>query len=277
MSGFSIDWLDLREDADHRGRDSVLLEQAKGWVAAAPSSDKAPVIVDLGAGTGSTLRAFSAAGMAPASLTWRLVDNDRELLDEARRRHGSIHQLETCPADLAQVAALPLTDTRLITASALFDLVSPDFIETLATALQTRCQHTPVGVYAALNYNGVTQWTPAHPLDDVVLDAFNRDQRRDKGFGPALGPDAASCMEKAFSNAGFAVHSASSPWGLSSADRELVSALIRGIASAVAQAPRLDQASLDDWADYRLDNVSTGTCTVGHTDILALPTLAWKR
>lgn len=271
MSGFSIDWLDLREDADRRARDSDLLEQARRWLAGDRTSDGGAVVVDLGAGTGSTLRAFSATGTDAASLTWRLLDHDQELLDEARCRHGAQYRIETCPTDLSEIAALPLEDARLVTASALFDLASAGFIEALAAALQTRCQRGPAGLYSALNYDGATHWTPVHPLDDVVLDAFNRDQRRDKGFGPALGPDAGACMERVFTAAGFAVHCASSPWELNGADRELVSALTEGIAGAVAGDPRLNRRSLEDWVRFRQSNVATGTCTVGHTDLLALP------
>lgn len=271
MSGFSIDWLDLRETADLRARDNALLERAAGWLKPRLSSDGTPVVVDLGAGTGSTLRAFSTAHTDTESLTWRLVDHDRNLLAEARRRHGGRHRIETCPADLAQVTALPLEDTRLVTASALFDLVSAGFIEALATALQSRSPDQPAAVYAALNYNGLTRWTPVHPLDDTVLAAFNDDQRRDKGFGPALGPDAGACMERVFTRAGHTVHSASSPWELNSTDQALVTALIEGIAGAVARDPRLDPALLEDWIRFRQANVATGTCTVGHTDLLALP------
>ena len=33
MTGFSVDWLDLREAADQRARDNKLLQQAGDWVA----------------------------------------------------------------------------------------------------------------------------------------------------------------------------------------------------------------------------------------------------
>ena len=58
MSGFSTDWLDLREDADRRARDRQLLVRARQWLHRDVPATQAPVVVDLGAGTGSTLRAF---------------------------------------------------------------------------------------------------------------------------------------------------------------------------------------------------------------------------
>lgn len=266
MSGFSIDWLDLREDADRRARDSNLLEQARRWLVTESSAGKMPLVLDLGAGTGSTLRTLTAEGLQPKSLAWRLVDHDEKLLAEARRRHSAEHQMEICHADLTQIATLPMQDANMVTASALFDLVSADFIEMLIQSLPSGA-----AVYAALNYDGMTAWTPAHPLDAAVLEAFNKDQRRDKGFGVALGPDAGAQAKVLFSQAGYTVHSASSPWKLNGTDQLMASTLIDGIAAAVAQDPAIDKDELGDWIDFRQSNVSTGTCTVGHLDILALP------
>ncbi|WP_028672601.1 class I SAM-dependent methyltransferase [Saccharospirillum impatiens] len=269
MSGFSIDWLDLREDADRRARDSSLREQALQWLTGEGRSASAPLVVDLGAGTGSTLRALGGSGQQ--RLNWRLVDHDQTLLEEARRRHGATHVVEACVADLSPVEALPLAGARLVTASALFDLVSSGFVESLATVLKDQCRQSPVGLYAALNYDGATLWTPPHPLDEPVLQAFNRDQRTDKGFGPALGPQAGPVMEAQFRRAGFEVYTAVSPWVLGATDQGMVSALIDGIASAVAGSSGLDSGALRDWVRFRHDHAATGTCTVGHTDLLVLP------
>ena len=179
--------------------------------------------------------------------------------------------MQTHELDLSDISALPLEGVKLITASALFDLVSEDFIERLAAEMDRRCQQQAVGLYSALNYDGTTSWTPAHPLDEDVLKAFNRDQKRHKGFGAALGPDAGAYMERVFNSLGFSVYSVRSPWMLNGADSKLVDALIGGIADAVAQDPALNAASLQDWVQFRKSHSSGGTCTVGHTDLLALP------
>ena len=133
------------------------------------------------------------------------------------------------------------------------------------------CKQQPVGLYSALNYDGTTSWAPAHPLDEDVLNAFNRDQQRDKGFGAALGADAGAYMERVFNGLGFKVSTASSPWVLGSADSKLVDALIGGIGDAVAQDPALNAASLQDWVQFRKSHSSGGSCTVGHMDLLILP------
>lgn len=268
MSGFSIDWLDLREDADRRARDTALRERVVDWLAADPtSSADGPVVVDLGAGTGSSLRALDAT----RPVSWRLVDHDQTLLSEAKRRHGSTQRIDTFIMDLSEIDRLPFEGARLVTASALFDLVSAEFIETLTRTLKTQCEQQPLGIYAALNYDGTTHWTPTHPLDEPVLQAFNQDQRKDKGFGPALGPEAGNCMGKRFSDAGFKVDFANSPWVLNGADQPLVSALITGIAGAVADTSGLDKYAVAEWVEFRQAMAASGTCTVGHIDVLALP------
>lgn len=272
MSGFSVDWLDLREAADRRARNSKLLALAKHWLKQDPSSDRGSTIVDLGAGTGSTLRAFVDSGDFESDTpNWLLVDQDTQLLTEARRRHGSSLSMETCERDLAKISQLPLNGARLVTASALFDLASAGFVDALATTLQELCQQQPVALYAALNYDGSTRWTPTHPLDDAVLAAFNQDQQRDKGLGTALGPDAGDYLERQLENAGYKVFSAKSPWVLDGEDHRLVAALITGIAGAVADDPALDSKSLNEWLEFRVDHLNGGSCIVGHRDLLALP------
>ncbi|HKH34927.1 MAG TPA: hypothetical protein VKA80_12340, partial [Beijerinckiaceae bacterium] len=60
MSGFSADWLALREPADHRARNRELLAQLRARFA----GQEAVTVVDLGSGTGSNLRAC-APQLAP--------------------------------------------------------------------------------------------------------------------------------------------------------------------------------------------------------------------
>ena len=80
MSGFSAEWLALREPLDVRARNREVLDA----VAAAFPGQTALSIVDLGSGTGSTLRALGAR--LPKSQKWKLVDNDPVLLAEAFAR-----------------------------------------------------------------------------------------------------------------------------------------------------------------------------------------------
>ncbi|MES2603316.1 MAG: hypothetical protein V4603_00155 [Pseudomonadota bacterium] len=275
MSGFSIDWLNLREPADQRARDAAVREQALAWlgIGAAPGRSSInpgeAIVVDLGTGTGSTLRALSAPGSQ--LLVWRLVDNDGDLLDEALRRHGKHYRIEDYQSDLTVIGELPLGGARLITASALFDLVSANFVDTLVKRLKAMSGGWPVGLYAALNYDGTTSWNPPHPYDTAVLTAFNQDQCKDKGFGLALGPQAGSYLATALQQAGFTVTTASTPWQLGAEDSVMMEALVNGIAAAVANDYGLATDKLAEWRSFRLAHCQNGSCSVGHLDVLALP------
>lgn len=269
MSGFSIEWLNLREVSDHRSRDKELLRTAVDWLNNLKAKDK--VIVDLGSGTGSTIRGLQRYTTLAPSIQWRLVDNDPELLAEAVHRHSEEYSIESFLVDLSATQKLPLESVSLITASALLDLVSSNFIRDLCQLIREKNEHQPVGFYSALNYDGCIKWTPFHPLDAAVLMNFNADQRRDKGFGPALGPDATDFLKAQFHPTNFQYLRAKSPWLLGSADYQLTESLINGISGVAIQIDELTNSDIQDWKTFRIKNVRTGTCYLGHTDILVLP------
>ncbi|MES2676243.1 MAG: class I SAM-dependent methyltransferase [Pseudomonadota bacterium] len=264
MSGFSISWLDLREPADVKARAKPLAVEALNWLESKGSGCDS-ILLDLGSGTGSSLRALSALGAR--NIVWRLVDNDGDLLNEALKRHAKNALIEAYQADLTLVDELPFGGARLITASALFDLASREFVDSLVERLSR--QRT--AIYAALNYDGTTEWTPPHPLDTAVLNAFNQDQRRDKGFGNALGPDASNYLKQVLEVEGYTVAMATSPWQLDAKDHALVGELIQGIASAVRHEYGLNPKELAEWQAFRLAHANQGSCRVGHMDLLALP------
>jgi len=249
--GFSAEWLALREPADRAARDAGLLQRA------AAAAGPAPVVVDLGCGTGATWRAL--APLLPADTRWRLVDNDPALLEIAGAMVGDT--AECVEADLGDLDALPLDGATLITASALLDLMPETWLSAFAARVTAP-------VYFALSYDGRMDWTPTDLRDAAVTDAFNRHQHGDKGLGPALGPDAADRAEDVFAARGFAVDRADSPWRLGPDMAELQRELTRGIASAAAEIG-LDEAA--DWHRDRHDAADHVTCIVGHADFLAVP------
>lgn len=259
MSGFEARWLDLREEADHTARDAGLLQRAILHVNAAGND---ALVVDLGCGTGSTLRAFSPQ---PAGWRWQLLDNDPLLLKEARTRHADVPHLECLHVDLAGLSTDLLREARLVTASALFDLVSTAFLQRLVDALV----HPDAALYSALNYDGRCVWSDPHSADEEIVAAFNAHQRGEKGFGPALGPDAGGVMRELLETAGFGVETADSPWRLGADHAQLQSQFILGMAHAAAETGVVDQAVVDDWRRGRLERVETSECEVGHWDMFA--------
>lgn len=245
--GFSADWLALREPADHAARDARLLR------AAAQAVGAGAVVVDLGCGTGSTRRAFG--DLLPPTV-WRMVDADHDLLALAG---GESHCL-----DLNRIDDLPLDGAGLVTASALIDLVSAEWLDRLIARLVA----LQVPFYAALSYDGQMGWTPELAEDATVTAAFNRHQRGDKGFGPALGPLAAPYAADRLRAAGFAVEMAPSPWVLGPEQAALQAALLPGIAGAAAE---VQAAQADLWCKARLAALPGAICRIGHLDLLAVP------
>jgi SAM-dependent methyltransferase len=289
--GFDPAWLDLRESADHRSRNEDL-----SAALARRLGRRAPVsVLDLGCGTGSNLRA--TVPLLGPEQHWTLVDADASLLEAAlarlcawagrAERNGSRLVLTkdgkrvavrfVC-ADLAlDLERLLEPGADLVTASALFDLASDDFIATLAAEVARR----RAAFLAVLTYNGVQRWTPRHEADAVMALAFRTHQARDKGLGPAAGPIAPALLAAAFDEAGYAVSEGDSGWRLEAGERgaagggggagetsdaALIEALAKGFAAAVRETRLVPDEQVADW--LRLPR--TGAL-VGHTDTLAWP------
>jgi hypothetical protein len=266
MSGFSADWLTLREPYDLRARSREVIAAVAASVAALPSVH----IVDLACGTGATVRALT--GHLPSRQIWRLADNDLGLLGRANAM--------TLP-DGVKVTAIPLDLNRdleaaldgaidLVTASAFLDLVSKDWLDRLMTEIAARS----IPFHAALSYDGRIEISPNDPADASIVAAINKHQATDKGFGPALGPEAAGYAVAGFERLGYTVTHRRSDWAIGPNDRDIQLEIFAGWAGAVRE---IDALSLDEtasWLTRRRTGVAAGTSSlhVGHVDLFAVPT-----
>ncbi|MFA5957938.1 methyltransferase domain-containing protein [Hyphomicrobium sp.] len=276
MNDFSTDWLDLREAADARARNG---DVANAVSARLGLRDELSVL-DLGAGTGANLRA--TAQLLPSRQVWTLVDRDTVLLEAARTKlvrwadshttDGDALELEKSgrkirvvfrSADLARdTKALIDEGAGLVTASAFFDLTSENYIRDLSKAVVA----TKAAFYTTLTYNGLQKWTPHRPADNQMTAAFQRHQMKDKGFGPAAGPLAASHLVDQFRINGYLALSGESPWRLERGDRMLIEELIRGHAVAITEEGGVDEKTVVAWV-----NVPRSAAFVGHIDVFAAP------
>jgi hypothetical protein len=256
--GFSAHWLGLREPYDQAAVDRGLLDRLLTWAGRRECLD----IVDLGAGTGSTMRRLSP--LLGVSQRWTLVELDPALIGVGSRTlpAGASYRRLDLARELGEVARLP---AGLITASALIDLVSAAWLEELAVLVrQTDC-----GLYVVLSYDGRIDWEPSHPLDRAVRNLVNRHQRTDKGFGPALGPDAAPALARLLSGAELAL----SDWRLSPSDGLLQHELLEGYARAAAVMAPEQEGAILAWREERAARIRGGLSqlTIGHLDLLRLP------
>jgi SAM-dependent methyltransferase len=265
MSGFSAEWLALREPYDRAARNAVVLDA----VAAAFRGRTSISVVDLACGTGATLRAIGRH--LPGQQTWRLVDNDLGLLARAASSGKPPHlSVVTQPVDLVRDLELALTGPLdLITASALLDLVSAEWLDRLI--IEAAARRLPV--YAALTYDGRAAVEPGRPLDAELVAGFNLHQRTDKGFGAALGPTAATRALERFEHFGYAVVQGRSDWMFGPDDRTIQDVLFAGWAELGALTTASPTDRIATWLARRRADLAQGRSSlrIGHVDIFARP------
>jgi hypothetical protein len=268
MGGFSADWLALREPSDARARSAALTAAVLDRLAGVTELR----ILDLAAGTGANVRYLAGCLTGDRrSRYWLLADNDAALLARAPMHIGPYDRVETRLVDLAGAfdpAADNLCDGRdLVTASALLDLVSERWLQALAR----RCRDARAAVLFALTYDGGVRCSPEESDDETVRELVNRHQRIDKGFGPALGPEASELASSAFAALGYEVQRARSDWRLAADVPELQSRLIDGWAEAAETIAPERAARFRDWRARRLAHVAAGQSrlTVGHEELAA--------
>jgi hypothetical protein len=247
-----------------------------------------PRLLDLGAGTGSLFRWL--APIIGRSQAWVFADADTTLLGRALDdtadwaeamgwtvsspgRALLIHtdmgtwRIETRKVDLARALDVSMVDA--VTCTALFDLVSQEWVDHLVAQLRTP-------LLACLSVDGRAQFTPPHPLDGVITGAFRRDQTRDKGFGRALGPSAPAVLVDALTSRHFDVHGAVSDWQIPPDAPEMLGELIASHGEVARHWLKPRQTAIDDWEDLRLSQAQRRRLRIriGHRDILAFPPTA---
>jgi len=279
-SQFASDWLTLREAADIDSRSQPLAEFAAEWLNARTS---APLIADLGCGRGSNMR-FLAPSLS-GHQRWKLIDHDAILLAQARQRAAGLSNsqgqpvaIETYCISLEALAEVPLDDAYLVTASALLDLVSQQWIDALVTRIAGQQQ----ALLIALSVTG--EWHFIDPQGAPVLDdedrwllaMFMAHQQRDKGLGDALGGQAHEALIDALEGADYRVEQAETPWQLAAGSQEqlpLMVALLEGWAEAATEQAPEAAARIATWLQQRQQAVANGELGiwVGHCDLLAMP------
>jgi hypothetical protein len=299
MSGFSAAWLHLREPFDHAARETVaaaldLPGRLARW--RQRSQGEALGVIDLACGHGANLRVL-APDLGGAQ-HWRLVDHDPALLDavpaaldEWARRHEyrfvleggggddraigiagpDFHARVVCQrVDLAcDLASLDFGQTPLVTASALLDLVSAPWLQALILKART----ARAALLFGLTVDGRTAWSPADPGDERVHGLFSQHQRRDKGFGPALGSQAPAIAVQQLECAGYETLRTQTDWVIDGAlAPEMQRAMVEGMAAAALEQDPAAQGAVRSWKARRGAGIGSARLRVGHVDIVATPT-----
>lgn len=294
MTGFGADWLALREPFDQAAR-----------AAAAPSldlpalasrlrgDDSTLTVIDLACGTGANLRELAPRLRGPQR--WLLVDHDPLLLDALpavlaawaqklgfwlRPGESGLRidgpdwsaEIQLLRIDLAlALDTVPFADARLVTASALLDLVSMGWLD----ALIGHVQSVSAAALFALSVDGRMAWVPPVPGDEEIHQLFASHQHRDKGFGPAMGIDAVQFAAERFAAAGFDVIQTASDWHIDGSDSAkaaaMFTAMVDGMASAALEQAPLADMLVSEWRRQRLGSTGQSCLSVGHRELLAVP------
>ncbi|MFI7483513.1 class I SAM-dependent methyltransferase [Kocuria sp. M1R5S2] len=268
------DWLALRAPADAEAREDTLplIERlVRHWAQLSPGvgEDDPVVVVDLGAGTGAN-REWLAAHL-PGPQRWILLDHDRDLLEQAvasaREDAADVVPVLAGVEQLGRVLEEHPARRRLVTCSALLDLLSREQVQELARVLA----RNGVPALFALTVDGEVHLDPPHHLDAPVLGAFEDHQHREE----LAGTDAVRLADAALREEGMDVEVVPTPWWVN--DQPWSQPLLRRFLAdradaAVEHRPDLT-AEAHAWLRTRLVDCARHKlrATVGHADVLGLP------
>ncbi|MBT2323403.1 class I SAM-dependent methyltransferase [Variovorax paradoxus] len=267
-AAFSAEWLALREPFDRAARrESAALLDLQAMAARLRGGDPALCVIDLACGTGANLREL--APRLGGTQRWLLVDHDPRLLaalPEVLEGPGWHAKARPLHIDLAAALdAVPFREAQLITASALLDLVSASWLD----ALLRHVRAANAAVLFALNVDGRVVWEPGLAGDAEVHELFAAHQRRDKGFGPALGAEAVALAIARLDAMGYSVTQVRSDWCIE--DPVMLRAMIEGMAAAALEQEADAQERAEAWKARRLALADCTCLRVGHQDVLAMP------
>jgi hypothetical protein len=248
--------------------------------------------LDLGAGTGANVRYLR--DRFPTAREWTLLDRDAALLDlcpavfmgwaeegcRACREEGWDLELESAgrPVRLRFLpGSLPSMDIRdhsinvdLVTANALFDLVSESQLEAFADWLAGR----RLPLLATINYRSMA-FAPAAPQDREFVGLYERHMIRPQEFGCAMGPRCAVMMIAALQRRDYVVHAGASDWRLGASDRIVIEYILDFMRGAIVELPAAPRQveHLNDWIveKHRLCEAGRLRLQVRHVDLFARP------
>ena len=248
--------------------------------------------VDVGSGTGANVRYYF--DRIPHAQEWTLIEQSSGLLDECRRTlvafaqehdydwqsQGNIFLLtdaeKTATITLVQGSIahieqlIDLTQTDVVTANAVFDLLSFEQFDTLVSTL---AKHD-VCLLATLNYYE-TSLLPFSEQDHRFIGWYHMHMKRPQPMGIAMGPDCSEEMLDLLAQHHMMIEQESSQWHLKRCDITMHRYLLHFVEHAVAELS-LSSEEQRDFATWLVDKKELCRrreleIIIDHSDIFAYP------
>lgn len=286
---FATDWLEERYRFDVAARNPQVEAACLQYL-----STCSPInIIDIGTGTGANF--IYLAEKFPQSQRWVLVELNPDLLKRARTRltawatangyhikpgKSSLHfkkdqqqiQVDFLKGSFLDLPRLlPLKDYDLVTASAVFDLLSKDMIQNLAQTFH----ENRLALLATLNYESMS-YLPIDPADEQWIGLYEAHMQRQQEFGQALGPNCSAYLESCFARlSGEQLLRAPSRWQIEPADTEMHRHLLGFMETSLLEITVNGHSGKDltAWLEHKKQQLKTQQLrlSVVHSDLFIAP------
>ena len=285
-TNFTTDWLTERFRFDAAARNKLVEGTCLNLFQEADHLH----IVDIGAGHGSNF--FYLFPKIKQQQTWTFVELNTGLLEASLKRIARFATDQQYPvkqeknwisfkiggkeikvvglnASFLQLnEVVPLSEVDLVTAGAVFDLLSVDLFERFASLLvQTR---TPL--LSTINYLGMAMF-PEKERDAFYLQLYNNHMLRQQDFGQSMGPHCVEHMKAYFQKNSVATALGESNWEVGTNDHRMHQFLLGFMKEAIGELLETaeEQRALASWLADKESMVKKGELItqVFHQDLVA--------
>lgn len=286
---FATDWLEERYRFDIAARNPSVEAACLQYFSNATDIR----IIDIGAGSGANF--VYLADKFPQLQHWALVDLNPKLLNAARTRiktwgiakgykvseHGDQLSLEKddrrIEVHLVHGSMLKLPKTfnlssyQLVTASAVFDLLTADMASQLLNTLHAN----RLALFATLNYQHM-EYFPREEDDQRFIEQYEQHMQRQQAFGRALGPACVPHIQQVFRELPTgSFQMGPSRWQIEPSDHDMHLHLLHFIEKSLAELPANQKApqALQEWLGCKRELLHARRLrlTVEHQDCFTTP------
>lgn len=257
-TGFEIGWLNERFRFDSQARNKNVEQICINYF----QDDPVLNIVDIGSGTGSN--GLYLMERFPQNQHWTFVELNPALANASIENIYSFAQEKAYEIEIGKEHLLlqkgqqkiqiriitesfleienhvDLKQTDLLTANAVFDLLTESMLLTLLQKLW----HNRVALLSTINYDGMAFW-PASKADQIYIQLYEAHMQRPQAFGQALGPETMPCLIKICEAHKKLFTAGESNWQIAEIDITMHQLLLDYLKEGILEVIETDQSKKD--------------------------------